>query len=261
MDVYAVLGVPRYATVEEIKSAYRERARFLHPDRHVREDGTVPLAVQEAFIRLNHAFRAALARTTVPAAASIPQQRSVPPTMPPTMPSTRPASGPMIGPSGGPPPRRGAGAPVPRVVPVTPMDPSAPSVPAPRGPARRSATDADPMLMLLTLPQGCRPGWPREALEVWALTLVPAARLHLQEARRVAIQAGALASDQRARATAHALLTLTVSGLRAGRRLRMLSGLLPSAYDALESELPPTVVKRLPARVGIGRGGLGSLLG
>src|SRR5919112_1327978 len=75
MDEYAVLGVPRYATVEDIKSAYRERVRFLHPDRHVRADGTVPMAVQEAFVRLNHAFRAAMANREA-AAPTVPQQRT-----------------------------------------------------------------------------------------------------------------------------------------------------------------------------------------
>jgi len=117
------------------------------------------------------------------------------------------------------------------------------------------------MLTLLTVPQRCRTGWPREALATWALTLVPAARPHLAEARRLALHAGALAERHRSAATAHVLLTLTVSHVRSGRRMRTLAEHLPSAYDALEAELPPSVVERLPSRVGIGRGGLGSLLG
>lgn len=32
---YKTLGVPRYSTVEEIRLAWREAARALHPDKHV----------------------------------------------------------------------------------------------------------------------------------------------------------------------------------------------------------------------------------
>jgi hypothetical protein len=239
MDEFAVLGVPRYATADQIKAAYRERARFLHPDRHVREDGTVPMAVQDAFVRLNKAFRTAMAHHEAALAVTIPQQRT-------------PTSGSrQAGPARSKP-----------AAPVVPLNPVTQFVPGQRktGIASRPAPDQDPMLTLLTLPQRCRTAWPREALATWALTLVPAARPHLAEARRLALHAGALAERHRSSATAHVLLTLTVSHLRAGRRMRTLAEHLPSAYDALEAELPPAVVERLPARVGIGRGGLGSLL-
>lgn len=33
-DLYAILGVPRSATVKEIKSAYRRKARDTHPDKN-----------------------------------------------------------------------------------------------------------------------------------------------------------------------------------------------------------------------------------
>jgi curved DNA-binding protein CbpA len=48
-DPYEILGVPRSATKAEIKSAYRRRARTLHPDN--KETGS-----HEAFARLGAAF-------------------------------------------------------------------------------------------------------------------------------------------------------------------------------------------------------------
>jgi hypothetical protein len=111
--------------------------------------------------------------------------------------------------------------------------------------------DADPLLALLTTPQRSRVQWSAEALEVWALTLVPAARRHLADARRHAVLAGAADLRRLTAATAHALLTLTASGSlkgATGRRLDALDQHLAAAYDALERELPPAVVDRLPAR-------------
>jgi hypothetical protein len=229
MDEYAVLGIPRYATIEEIKSAYRERARFLHPDRHVREDGTVPVAVQEAFIRLHTSFRTALERAAgapapapvyapapAPAAVTVPQQRS------------------------------GRSAPAAAVRPHARLRPA----------TRSEPPNDDPMLTLLTLPQRCRTRWPDDALEVWALTVVPAARKHLAEARRTAEAAGATSRRHRPAAVAHVLLTLTLGGLKHGRWAKVLCDHLSSGYDNLEACLPEAMVEQLPPRMVIRRRGL-----
>jgi hypothetical protein len=107
------------------------------------------------------------------------------------------------------------------------------------------------MLALLTAPQRSRSAWSAAALEVWALTLVPAARRHLADARRAAVSSGAADLRRLTVATAHAGLTATLAaGLPgvAARRLDALDAHLASAYDALERELPPAVVDRLPAR-------------
>jgi hypothetical protein len=212
-DPFVVLGVPRGASVEELRAAYRTRARRLHPDRHVRDDGTVPASVHQAFCDLTAAYDRAVgtAGTAVPAEPTAPAAPAVPPAQP----------------------GRRTGA----------------FVPGQRRPA--PARDADPLLALLTTPQRSRLGWSAGALEVWALTLVPAARNHLADARRHAVLAGAADLRRLTAATAHALLTLTVSeslkGL-GGRRLDALDEHLAAAYDALEHELPPAVVDRLPAR-------------
>jgi hypothetical protein len=214
-DPFAVLGVPRGATVEEVRAAYRRRARRLHPDRHVRGDGSVPAEVHDAFCDLTEAY------DRVVGAARVPAQRQPGATPPPTPP---------------PPPQRRAPAPV--------AAPAAAPAPAP-------ARVADPLLTLLTTPQRSRVRWSAEALEVWALTLVPAARVHLPDARRHAVRAGAADLRRLTSATAHAVLTLTVSRSLRGagsRRLDALDAHLAAAYDALERELPPAVVDRLPAR-------------
>ncbi|HET6561013.1 MAG TPA: DnaJ domain-containing protein [Marmoricola sp.] len=213
-DPFAVLGVPRGATVEELRAAYRSRARRLHPDRHVQGDGTVPAAVHEAFCDLTAAYDRAVvtARRRAPA--------------PPT---PAPPQRPPVG-----------------VVPGQRL----PAATGPK-PHRAGPRHSDPLLALLTTPQRSRGQWSPEALEVWALTLVPAARPHLADARRHAVLAGAADLRRLTAATAHALLTLTLSrSLRGatGRRLDALDQHLAAAYDALERELPPAIVERLPAR-------------
>jgi hypothetical protein len=90
--------------------------------------------------------------------------------------------------------------------------------------------------------------WTDEQLELWALTLVPAARTHEREARRLARAAGAANVHQQTLATAHALLSLTLRG-RAGARAHRVRGALPAAYASLEADLPPSVVARLPRPV------------
>ncbi len=217
-DPFAVLGVPRGATVEEVRAAYRDRARRLHPDRHVQRDGSVPTEVHEAFCDLT----AARDRAVVAA-----RLRSAPAWAAPAAPSA-------------PPPRPAA------VVPGQRLPTTAPPASPQKEPSR-----PDPLLTLLTVPQRTRRHWSAEALEVWALTLVPTARHHLADARRHAVLAGAADVRRLTAATAHALLTLTLSrsikGVT-GRRLDALDAHLAAAYDALERELPPSVVERLPAR-------------
>lgn len=246
MDEYAVLGIPRYATVEEIKSAYRERARFVHPDRHVREDGTVPVAVQEAFIRLHTAFRTALAR-----ASAAPVTGSV------AAPVTAPVTGPVTAPVRATAPARAAvTVPQQRRAPSAPSAPVPPSRSVPRFVPNPPPPADDPLLTLLTLPQRCRPAWPADALEAWALTLVPGARKHLAEARRAAEAAGATGGRHRSVATAHVLLTLTLAGLKPGRWTKALCAHVESAYESLELSLPAAVVDELPPRMVIRRRGL-----
>ena len=68
-DPYKVLGVPRDATDEEIKKAYRELARKYHPDNYVNN----PLSdlVEEKMKEINEAYdtiqKERAARTTRPA--------------------------------------------------------------------------------------------------------------------------------------------------------------------------------------------------
>lgn len=206
MNEFELLGVRADASAEEIKAAFRRRARELHPDRHVRSDGTVPAQSHESFVELGEAMRRALAVRSVLDATAFVAAREAP--------------------------RRG-GIPVQR-----------------RGSAigRTPTREHDPMLLLLTLPQRCSATWPDDALEVWALTLVPAARSRLAQARGDAVAAGACTARQHTAATAHALLTRTLSGRRS-RRLAPLDPHLGSAYDALERDLPATLVERLPQRV------------
>ena len=220
IKAYTVLGVAPGATVAEIKTAYRDRARVIHPDRFA-DDPQRAQAAHDAFVELNTAFRSALAAAApatqrMPAhapGAPVPTQRR---SVPPHKPAPRPA------------PSARAGRPQrPTVAPVR---------------------ENDPMLTLLTVPQRCASPWSAQALEVWALTVVPEARRHQGEARRIARASGASSERHLATATAHALLTLTVSNLN-GPRVIGVVGQLDAAYDALEIVLPRDVVDRLPVRV------------
>ena len=206
---YTVLGVAPGATVAEIKAAYRERASLIHPDRFA-DDPQRARAAHEAFVELSAAFRSALAAATAAA------QRTPAP------------------------------APAPR--PVVPQQRKAPRPAAQQRPVVAPVRQNDPMLTLLTVPQRCARPWSAQALEVWALTVVPEARRHRAEARRLARACGVSAERHLTTATAHALLTLTVNNLN-GPRVIGVVGHLDAAYDALEIVLPREVVDRLPARV------------
>jgi hypothetical protein len=215
---FELLGVPPGATAEEIKAAYRARVRALHPDVHTQSDGTIPPGTTDAFLELTEARRRALALAGLADARVLAQARRG---------------------------ARGSARPRPTA------DDHRPVVPAQRrgGASGRTPTrDDDPMLTLLTVPQRCAGPWATAALEVWALTVVPAARNNLGEARRVVADAGVALPRHRAVATAHVVLTLTLAG-RTSRRFAPLADRLGPAYHALERELPASLVARLPARV------------
>ena len=70
MDPYSVLGVAPSAGPDEVKAAYRARARLLHPDSHRDARGGSPQAAHDAFAQLCTAYQLALgnldtARTTL----------------------------------------------------------------------------------------------------------------------------------------------------------------------------------------------------
>ena len=209
MNAFDVLGVPAGASPEEIRAAYRRLARELHPDRHVRPDGTVPAEVHESFCALNRAVDVALKAQAVP--------------LEPVLPTG---------------PARVQAAPVPT---------QRAARPAPR-PVKRPARFEDPVLALLTLPKTGGHTWTDAQLEFWALTLVPVARRHEDEATRLARAAGTTTVHQQTLAAAHALLTLSLRG-RAGTKAHRVRAALPAAYAALEADLPATVVARLPQPV------------
>ncbi len=228
MKAYTVLGVAPSATVAEIKAAYREKAREIHPDRFAADPRQAAVA-HEAFVQLNAAFRTALAM-----AQRVPEPTPVVPTQR-KAPSSRPSA---AGPA--------RAATSPRPAPAASVRSSVPSAaPAPGGsaPGRR-----DPVLTLLTVPQRCGRPWSARELEVWALTVVPEARQHLGQARKLARASGAREDRHVITATAHALLTLTLEGMN-GPRVMGVLGRIDAAYDALEIVLPRDVVDRLPERV------------
>ena len=226
-SAYAVLGVTPDASVAQIRAAYRDRARKIHPDRFA-GDPRQTQAATEAFVELNNAFRSALAAAVIPLrsdlpnlAAGIPSQRRY----------TRP-----VQPS----------------EPVRSADPVRPSQPVPPRASSRGTVaperQSDPLLALLTVPQRCGRPWSAGELETWALTIVPEARRHLGEAKKIARAAGVTAERHLTTATAHALLSLTVDSMN-GPRVMGVLGRLDAAYDALEIVLPGEVVDRLPERV------------
>lgn len=223
-NAYAVLGVAPDATVAEIKAAYRGRARQIHPDRFAGDPMRAELAT-EAFVELSNAFRSALAAAVIPLrgdlphlAAGIPVQRRYA--------ADRP---------------RRAAQPAPTAPQTAPQTESTRATVAPE-------RQSDPVLTLLTVPQRCGGTWSASELETWALTIVPEARRHLGEAKKLARAAGVRSERHLTTAAAHALLSLTVDNMN-GPRVMGVLGRLDAAYDALEIVLPRDVVDRLPERV------------
>jgi hypothetical protein len=222
-NAYRVLGVAPGATAAEIKTAYRERARVIHPDRFT-DDPRRAEAAHDAFVELSAAFRTALATTAAMTASTTARVRVAQARVP----------------------AQGVGVPQQRGTGTTRTATTAMQAP--------KVTQDDPMLTLLTVPQRCGAPWASHALEVWALTVVPEARQHLAQASRIARASGITSQRHLTTATAHVLLTLTINGMN-GPRVMGVLGKLDAAYDALEIVLPSETVDRLPARVTAARPG------
>ena len=58
-DPYTTLGVPRDATTEQVKRAYRKKAPKVHPDTSRHKDGKEFCALQKAYSILSDAERRA----------------------------------------------------------------------------------------------------------------------------------------------------------------------------------------------------------
>lgn len=222
MDAYAVLGVRPDATAAQIRAAYRRRVHLLHPDRHVRPDGTVPQHVHDAFCQLGEAAEIALRACTTGrrAAPYVPRQRVA----------------------------RGAAA-HPMSAPAV-LGRTAAQVPGQRHPEEVPAAAPrrahDPVAVLASLPQQCAAAWSADEVEFWQRQVLPRARRHLVHARAAAETAGPITGADTTYATAHALLSSALTEV-SGRRLHPIR--LTAAYDLLEERLPRTVVAGLPPRV------------
>lgn len=53
---YSVLGIDREASQEEIKKAYRTKAREYHPDKHAQSSESVKLEAEKKFKEINEAY-------------------------------------------------------------------------------------------------------------------------------------------------------------------------------------------------------------
>jgi hypothetical protein len=80
LDAASVLGVRRDASAAEIREAYRNRARLLHPDRHVDADPATTRSAVQAMAQLNYAYEQML--EVVRSAASDPAETKAPPVTP-----------------------------------------------------------------------------------------------------------------------------------------------------------------------------------
>lgn len=56
MDLYAILGVTRDCSEDEIKKAYRKLAKIHHPDKHVAEPEVDRKLAEDKFKAINHAY-------------------------------------------------------------------------------------------------------------------------------------------------------------------------------------------------------------
>jgi curved DNA-binding protein CbpA len=67
-DPYAVLGVARTASDEQVRTAYRARSMLLHPDLHQGRPEPVRLEAERAMRQLTEAYEAVLAQRGQPGA-------------------------------------------------------------------------------------------------------------------------------------------------------------------------------------------------
>src|SRR5690348_15491134 len=86
-DLYGVLGVPRSATHEQIKRAYRDLARRYHPDATSDPDAARSFdEVHDAYVRLTDAAARHAYDETLPSVSLAARTRSAPATVAPPPP-------------------------------------------------------------------------------------------------------------------------------------------------------------------------------
>jgi curved DNA-binding protein CbpA len=85
-DLYGVLGVPRSATHEQIKHAYRDLARRYHPDASAAPDAARFDEVHDAYVRLSDAAARRAYDETLPSVSLAARSRPAPARVPPPPP-------------------------------------------------------------------------------------------------------------------------------------------------------------------------------